>query len=437
MTPHPADAPTPPATPASLLAAAKEYHRRGDLPKALSLYDRLLVANPRHIDLLYFSGMAQVSLGAYADAVRRLSLALTHLPDNPALLHNLAMAHLGLRALDVALDHFKASVRLHPDNPEAYYRMGQILFLQKQDLDTALGYLDESLRQKPNQPDAYSHKGYILLEQGKLFASIQESKRALALNPEQVLAHKLLALALYPLGITPLADYHQKMTFYYAKLPPTLDTPTQHTFFLDRDKALRTALQGNRITELVPDSGLQLCYHLGEPFPEAPPNLVALPSLDPQTFVSFFLASRFSPPDLIDFKPEREAERTLAQRIATYLYQWWMAREHQAQQLERISLNTRPKVVPGTPWRVCLHSSRWTIVNQYSCRDLAQGFRDQGCEVLFSIEADDRECLQIHQYLQERIAFDPHIVVNVNKVDGSLNPDVLVSPGGRIPRGPC
>lgn len=380
--------PTQPVKPTAeaVLQQAKTLHQQGELEKAGILYDTLLTRNPTHVDLLYFSGIAYVMRREYPKAIERLKRAVAVSPHEPLLHHNLGVAYLGAEQDEAARQQFDETVRLQPDNAEAHYYRGRI-FSQQNDISQATRALETALR----------------------------------LNPKHVSAHAWLASTLRTINVLPLAQYHERLADHYAnRVYDPHAHPPQHTFFLDRDKAWHTAHQGAKL-----NTNLQMCYHIGAPFPDAPPNLIHMPRWDRKTVVAFFADHPLCTPTVVDFDPNKEEERVLAGQIATHFFSWAMALPQKTRRLHERCLQTRPTFIPGQPLRVWLYSSRFTVVMRYNMRDLAKAFEALGCEAVVSQEANNLESLYPHHHLQSQADFNPHIVIAINRVLHALPPDVF------------
>ncbi|MEO5355234.1 MAG: tetratricopeptide repeat protein [Magnetococcus sp. XQGC-1] len=383
---------------AERLATARQHHLQGELAQAALLYEQLLLHAPRDPEILHLSGLVHLAQGDGATAVKRISLANMRCPDHPVLTTSLGLALMQLGRYDAAIERFKDAVRLKPDHAEAYCHWGHALLLQKKEQE-ALQPLQEAIRVNP----AYA-EGYALF--------------TIALRATAAMDF--------------LVSYYQRLTWHYTqeeptstRMNPTREDAPQHTFFLDRERALATARQGLRVRDTIAVSGRQICYHLGDPCPDAPDTLFSVP-LEPQAFEQFFLDSRLAAPSDIAFNPAVPEERRLAEYIVTRLYNARHARMQATTRLAELCRQSQPHWLPGQPWRVYVPTSRKTTVMQYAARDLAEGFRQQGCSVLFSIESDDRESLDSYHRLREHAAFNPHITVNINNLrNDALHPDLF------------
>lgn len=374
------------------LAAAKEHHSQGDVAKAAALYDALLMVNPNDPEILSYSGLACLQLGNFYEAFVRLTLALKNSPDQPGLINLLGLALFELGRYEEACERFKEAIRVNPDYVDAYCNMGR-----------------------------------TLLRQGRDMAAQNSLNKAIQLNPEHGTAFQLLAT--FYSGHAKLifiSNYYQRLAWYFLKQAPSSEwLRVRHTFFCSPQKAFDTARQGNRVQETSAASSQQICYYFGEPFPDAPANLIHMP-LEYQAFAAFTLSSRLHLPTDVDFDPSVPEERSLANKIVKNYNAVDVERSNKFNELAEAYSRSMLQIVSGQPVRVFLGTSRLTNVMQYNSRDLAQAFRQQGCEVLFMIEANDRELLTQYNKAKAIAGFNPHITVNINEYNsGVLHPDVF------------
>ncbi len=203
----------------------------------------------------------------------------------------------------------------------------------------------------------------------------------------------------------------------------------QDTYFLDRDLAYATALNKNRVKLEHPNiDGLQICYHNGEPFHDAPANLICVPT---EKIYDFFMNTRLRIPYRLEFSPEpetteqekNEITKTYHELLSTMIKQQIKIREH----LNRELTTLQPIFKNIQPYRVYLIANRQTLVMQYAARYLAKAFQNLGHQVEFSIEQSDMEDLSNgiwHQKL--RYDFNPHITININHQNNNyLHEDVF------------
>ncbi|MEO5363208.1 MAG: hypothetical protein H7838_06240 [Magnetococcus sp. DMHC-8] len=358
---------------------AKEYHRRGDLNKAWSLYEQLLLTDPDNAELLHLTSLLCIQQGDFLQAAERIIRAKNIVPDSHILSYNLGIAWMRQERWADAQMEFQAAIRLRPDYVNALCQLGRVLLRQQKDAE-ALMVLNKAVR----------------------------------LESDRAEIHELLSAALRSLGMLDSANYRIKLARYYGKVDPDINPlPKQHTFFVDRERAANVARQNNLVQESIQTTGLQVCYYMGEPGRDLLPNLVPVP-MAPQEAVTFLCHSTLTLPTEIDFNPAIEAERIAGSRMASILNNVRQARISETRRLGRVCHATRPTWIPGEPLRVYLPASRHGDVLMYNARDLANGFRKNGCDALYFVEPDKTETFHFHHWLQAQIAFNPHIVIDIN-----------------------
>jgi len=201
----------------------------------------------------------------------------------------------------------------------------------------------------------------------------------------------------------------------------------QDTYFLDRDRAYTTALNQNRVKLNHPTiDGLQICYYSGEPFEEAPENLVYVPTED---IYDFFVNTRLRIPYRLEFSPEtteqenKEIAETYHELLSAVLNQRINIREYLTKELNTL----KPSFEYIKQYRVFLMACRETQVMQYAAKYLAEAFRKLGHQVEFSIEQNDMEDLGDGTWHKKlRHDFNPHIVISINHQNNdNLHSDVF------------
>jgi tetratricopeptide (TPR) repeat protein len=128
--------------------------------------------------------------GRWQEAVEHYSRALAEFPDNAPTLNSLALAHFELSNLDQALDLYRRSARLSPEDPLPPEKMAQI-FKQT-------GRADEAVKSSLQAADLHIR----LRDADK---AINNWTRVIRLQPENIDAHSKLAQVYERLGRTPQA----------------------------------------------------------------------------------------------------------------------------------------------------------------------------------------------------------------------------------------
>lgn len=110
-----------------LLTEAVDCHRQGLLDKADSLYNRILLSNPNHLDALHYSGLLAHQRGDYEQAVRFADRAIVLRPENASFHNNRGVSLKLLGRLADAADCYRRTLELEPDNAEAHRNLGNAL----------------------------------------------------------------------------------------------------------------------------------------------------------------------------------------------------------------------------------------------------------------------------------------------------------------------
>ena len=137
----------------SLLAAALEAAKGGEIEKAVSLYDELL------------------SLESIANDVK------------VAAYNNRGVIYDDLGLLDAALKDFSAALLLDPSSSEAYNNRG-ITFAKSGKMDRAITDFDRALFLSPDDPEVYSNRAVAYGKLGHLEAALRDFNRALRLRKD-------------------------------------------------------------------------------------------------------------------------------------------------------------------------------------------------------------------------------------------------------------
>ena len=106
--------------PAPSLQLSKLHEREGDLPRASSVLERALEAEPDHVDLLTAAGLVALRSGNGARALSLLGQALSHAPESlPALLGWGSITQ-DNDEIDAALVKYRVAAGLAPSSPQVY-----------------------------------------------------------------------------------------------------------------------------------------------------------------------------------------------------------------------------------------------------------------------------------------------------------------------------
>ncbi|MBF0183138.1 MAG: tetratricopeptide repeat protein [Magnetococcales bacterium] len=380
----------PQATPFSALSptditadAAMVARQGGDLQRAWQIYEALHAQEPGNAEWLHQSSLICFQFRRYEWAAERMEKALALVPNHPYLLGNLGECYLKLSRFDRATQIFTLLNKVQPDDAKVATQLAQLLLMQGRQTE-AIAPLQSALRHYPEVP----------------------------------MLHELLATAyqktvnsgtVYPRGMMFLKSYHARLARHYSGQTTQFTTPpTTHTFFVDRQRALKIAQQHAKI----------ICYYIGAPLADTPHNLIAIPETLPEAR-EFFFATHYPYPEELEFDPAEAEERQLAELLVTVLNQAHHLRLIKALEWVDICANSKPEFKPGEPLRVFLPATRHRPGFCLQARAYAKAFRHAGCEVLLFEEGvlpgtDLPEVLGYASWLEAMAAFKPHLVVDSN-----------------------
>jgi tetratricopeptide (TPR) repeat protein len=115
--------------------------------------------------------------------------------------------------VEQAGEHFKLAFELAPSLPVVANRMALMLALGKQpDLPRALAISQTLVEKYPNEPEVRNTRGIILAHLGRSEEAVKDLEFALPNLRDKSATHTALALAYRNLGLTELADEHERLS---------------------------------------------------------------------------------------------------------------------------------------------------------------------------------------------------------------------------------
>lgn len=139
-------------------------------------------------------GLSQLAVGRYESAVQLLLQCLREEPDNPTILASLASAYLGLRRYRDSEMAAQRALSIEPQNPLATQALAYSLWYQGRYAEAESLAL-QGLAQNPEDDIMHTIKGLAELRRKNSGAAIAHSLNALAVNPDNTDAKRLLLLA--------------------------------------------------------------------------------------------------------------------------------------------------------------------------------------------------------------------------------------------------
>lgn len=156
----------------SLLKAAIQAQKCGDLKTAESAYRHILSVEPKHADALHLLGTCFAQKGRQGEACDYFLSALAVEPKRAAFHHNLASVLAQLGEHRRAEGHFREAIRILPDYAEAFFNMATVVKLHHPD---PLTDQIESLLTKVGLSDA--DRCFLSFAAGKFYDDLGEYDR--------------------------------------------------------------------------------------------------------------------------------------------------------------------------------------------------------------------------------------------------------------------
>jgi tetratricopeptide (TPR) repeat protein len=189
----------------TLQLAASAYEASGDTPQAVRLLREAIVADPRNIDL--YLDFANVSMDhqSFQAGIAMINSGLVLQPNVAALYVARGILYVQLAQYDQAEADFERADALDPKRSIGSAALG-LEAVQKNDPDQALATVRAKLQKKPNDAYLLFLQADILNQKGpdpdsaEFQEALRSAKRAVSLQPDLGAAHNLLAKLYLQLG---------------------------------------------------------------------------------------------------------------------------------------------------------------------------------------------------------------------------------------------
>lgn len=163
---------------------------------------------------------AHESQGSYNQAIQEYHEVLRLEPNRPAIHYRIGRSLMGhfwqtqsSDDLAAAQKEFEEELRLHPDNANAAYELGEMRRKNKQ-IDEAQRYFEQALQHYPDFSEAQLGLAAVLLERNLPAEALPHAQRAVAMDPDNEVGWFRLAKIQRTLGNTAeqqkaLAEYRR------------------------------------------------------------------------------------------------------------------------------------------------------------------------------------------------------------------------------------
>ena len=253
---------------------ALSFHQQGRWQDAAILYDSIIAAQAAHSDAWHMRGLLDAQAGEHAQAVKRISQAITLDNTKSAYFNNRGLAFLGQQSFIEALADFQRAIALEPSLAQAHCNLGNVL----QELlrfEAALICFDRAIALQPDYADAYFNRGNLYAAMLDIPQACANYDQALALNPDDVdvkfskgnalllAGEYIIGWHLYDLGCMKLMLKEYKD---HSALFASSDQPLRGlTFLLQADQGLGDTLQFIRYAPVVHALGARVIAEVQAP----------------------------------------------------------------------------------------------------------------------------------------------------------------------------
>jgi len=174
-------------------------HQAGQLAQARTLYEQILLQEPKHVGALHYLGVVEYQSGQFDLAVDLIRRAIALKPEYAEAYSNLATALRDMRQFEEAAAACRQAIALRPDYAEAYSTLGNALRDQGL-MEEAVAAYRRAVTLKPNLAEAFFNLGNAQREMGQLDEAVATLGQAIALRPNYAEAYNTLGIALRSRG---------------------------------------------------------------------------------------------------------------------------------------------------------------------------------------------------------------------------------------------
>jgi tetratricopeptide (TPR) repeat protein len=144
------------------------FQKQGNNDGALQKYNKAIELKSDYIEAIYAKGNLQYILKQYEPSISTMNKIIQiytekKLAPNPLLgevYYKLAMSYSYLQNIDNAINYFKKSIEINPQNAYAHYYLGMAYYNKKQK-DLAIQHLNIFLQLAPDAPEAPQVKNLL------------------------------------------------------------------------------------------------------------------------------------------------------------------------------------------------------------------------------------------------------------------------------------
>jgi tetratricopeptide (TPR) repeat protein len=234
------------------LALAAFYQSRGRYPEAEQEVQSVISANPKDTDSRMALAKLYLAEGKRSEAENFLKQVKAEMPDSSEAYRMLGDFYFAIGDLDKAVAEYESLYNDHRKDPQVQKNFIQLLILKNR-LEEATKVNDAILKSAPKDNEGLTYRGEIQIAQGKPSEATQTLQTAIAVNPDNAVAH-------YQLGVAfgRLSDLDRAATEWQeaARLKPTMVEAQRALAEIALQRSDMSGLEqaADRIIELQPAS---------------------------------------------------------------------------------------------------------------------------------------------------------------------------------------
>ncbi|MGA7179157.1 MAG: sulfotransferase [Thiobacillaceae bacterium] len=185
--------PDMPSTPSSILQAALDHARSGNLAEAERLSERLLAQANVEAGARHLLGVIRNIQGRYAEAEPLLRQAIAEQPAIAKYHSNLGNALRGLERLDEAEASYRTALALDPQFSDARANLANLLYAMQR-WDETIAEYQQLIRSNPQDAASHASLAYLLQASNRMAEAEEVAAAGLTFEPDNPSLNLVLAI---------------------------------------------------------------------------------------------------------------------------------------------------------------------------------------------------------------------------------------------------
>ncbi len=175
-----------------LTEKALNFHKTGEIKKALFIYKKLLVKQKNNSNLLYLVGTAYLQIGEYKLAIKFLKKNIEIDQNNLGAHNNLGGALQEINKFNEAIKIYSKLLKLKPDHLEAQNNIA-VCYSNLKKYEEAIKIYKNLINNNPKNYTAYNNLGNVYKEMNLEQDAIKNYQEAIKLKSDYFISYKNLA----------------------------------------------------------------------------------------------------------------------------------------------------------------------------------------------------------------------------------------------------